>query len=93
MNRITRPGFVLFRRDTQERSGRVLYPVSGHLPSSTHKILIFSTGARNEPDIQEYHAALNALMSGRSDFIAPYLTFDEIQEIYGDGDFASGDTL
>ena len=66
----------------------MLCPVSGHLPSSTHKILIFSTGARNGP-MQEYHA-LNALMSGRSDLIAPYLTFDEIQEIYGDGDFASG---
>ena len=88
VNRITRPGFVLFRRDTQDRSGRVLYPISG-LSSKVHKILIFSTGAQNEPDIQEYHTALNALISGRSDLIAPYLSFDDIQEIYGDGDFTS----
>ena len=84
VNRITRPGFVLFRKDTDDRAGRVLYPLVDSA-TSAHKILIFSTlrnTATTEPDVLEYHAALNALLSGRPDLIAPYLSLDDIQSIY-----------
>jgi len=88
VNRITRPGFVLFRQDTAPRAGRALYPVVDRIDSTAttiHKILIFSTtdqAALNSPDPQEYQAAINALNSGRAELIAPYLSLDDIGVIY-----------
>lgn len=79
MNRITRPGFVLFRKDKRAaRSGRVMYPME--IENSTHKILIFSTISdmeTNKPDMSEYMGAVNALRSGRSDLVVSYLSIDD----------------